>query len=183
MKKLIIAAVVALMATSVAPIQTVAASPVPRQREVKLPLSGAKYETNKKFFRAVQSGTSTNPATAKTMAIHNAKVLMASNLEATLKAVTDQYTNQFNTAEGIEDASKFEQQSREAVKETLADISVIDEKLFMDKKKGTYTCWVAIEMPKESLVKGIKEKTKESIKGDQKKFQEIFDAEMAALGE
>lgn len=165
------------------PTETVAASPIPRQKEVKLPLSGNKYETNKKFFRAVQSGTSTNPATAKTMALHNAKVLMASNIEATIKAVTDQYTSQFNTAEGLEDASKFEQQSREAVKETISDVSLFDEKLFMDKKKGTYTCWVAIEMPKESLIKGIKEKTKGSIKGDQAKFQEIFDKEMDALDE
>lgn len=180
MKKLIIASLVALLAVAI-PAQTATAQRVGRQKEVKLPLSGNKYETNKKFFRAVQSGTSKNPATAKTMAIHNAKVLMASNIEATMKAVTDQYTSQFNTAEGLEDASKFEQQSREAVKETISDITVFDEKLFMDKKSGTYTCWVAIEMPKESLVKGIKAKTKDSIKGDQAKFQEIFDKEMDAL--
>ena len=151
-----------------------------KQKEVKLPSKGSKYETDKKYFRAFESGTSTNQSTAKKMALHNAKVVLAGNLDATVKAVTDQYINQMNTSEGIEDASTFQQQSREAVKQLIGEVTVIDEKLFATKD-GRYTYWIAIEMPKEALRRGISKQMKENTKINQAEFQKIFDQEMDKL--
>lgn len=151
-----------------------------KQKEVSLPFKGGKYQTDKKYFRAFESGTSTNQSTAKKMALHNAKVVLAGNLEATVKAVTDQYIDQMNTTEGIEDASTFQQQSREAVKQVVGEVTVIDEKLFATKD-GRYTYWIAIEMPKEALRRGISKQTRENTKIDHAAFQKIFDAEMEKL--
>lgn len=151
-----------------------------KQKEVKLPFKGSRYENDKNYFRAFESGTSTNQSTAKKMALHNAKVLLASNLEATVKAVTDQYINQMNTTDGIEDASTFQQQSREVIRQVVGEVSIIDEKLFMTKD-GRYTYWIAIEMPKEALRRGISAQVKESTKINQAEFQKIFDREMANL--
>lgn len=172
-------ATVLALAIAAQPATTTAANKT-KQKEVKLPFKGHKYETDKKYFRAFESGTSTNQSTAKKMALHNAKTVLTGNLEATVKAVTDQYINQMNTTEGIEDASTFQQQSREVVRQAINEVTIIDEKLFATKD-GRYTYWVAIEMPKEALRRGISKQVKENTKINQAEFQKIFDQEMDKL--
>jgi hypothetical protein len=47
--------------------------------EVSVPLSGKEYQTDQAFFRASQSGKSPDLATAKKIALQNAKAELAGN--------------------------------------------------------------------------------------------------------
>ena len=62
--------------------------------EISIPFTGKQYENNKDFFRAKQVGESADLATAKKIAEQNAKAELAGNIEAVIKRVTEQYTNQ-----------------------------------------------------------------------------------------
>ena len=62
--------------------------------EILIPFTGKQFENNKNYFRAKQVGESSDLATAKKIAEQNAKAELAGNIEAVIKRVTDQYTNQ-----------------------------------------------------------------------------------------
>ena len=84
--------------------------------EISIPFSGKQYENNKNFFRAKQVGESTDLATAKKIAEQNAKAELAGNIEAVIKRVTDQYTNQRSVGDKKNFENKFEEMSREVVR-------------------------------------------------------------------
>ena len=61
--------------------------------EISVPFSENKYKSDNDFFRAKNSGKSVDLATAKKVAIMNAKSELAGAIQSIMKAVTDQYTN------------------------------------------------------------------------------------------
>ncbi|MDI9338580.1 MAG: hypothetical protein QM539_09170 [Alphaproteobacteria bacterium] len=163
-----------------APTQSVTAN----STEITIPFSEAKYKSDKEFFRAKNNGNSPDLATAKKIAMLNAKTEMASNISSVIKAVTEQYSNQRTIADKKDFEAKFEENARNVVSQTLNDIRVLDEKVFKETS-GTFTYWIAIEMSKSAIV----EKLNSSISKDQrlqldydkKKFEETFNAEMEKL--
>ena len=62
--------------------------------EITVPFSSKEYRSDENYFRAKQVGKSPDLATAKKIAFQNARAEMAANIQATVKRVTDQYTNQ-----------------------------------------------------------------------------------------
>jgi hypothetical protein len=149
--------------------------------EITVPLSGKEYQSNKDFFRAKSSGKSPDMATARKIALNNAKGEIAGLINTKLKSVTDNYTNQRSVANAQDFENKFENLTREVVDQQLTDISVIGEKTFAEKD-GAYTCWVAIEISKEALLNSItnsvSKNQKLQIDYDKKKFEEVYDQEM-----
>jgi hypothetical protein len=149
--------------------------------EVSVPLSGAAYQTDKDFFRASQSGKSPDLATAKKIALQNAKTELAGNIQSLMKAVTENYTNQRTVADKQEFESKFEENARAVVNQTLNDVKVIGEKVFKEKD-GKYTYYVAIEMSKEPVVNNVADRISKDAKlqldFDKHQFQKVFDEEM-----
>ncbi|MDR0833844.1 MAG: hypothetical protein LBN93_06630 [Candidatus Symbiothrix sp.] len=149
--------------------------------EIVLPLSGKDYTSNKDFFRTTQLGKSPDLSTAKKIALQNAKTELAANIQSTIKAVTDNYTNQISVADKQEFENKFEELQRAVVNQELNDVHVIGEKVFKEKD-GKYTYYIAIEMSKEI----IERKTSDRISNDAKlkldfdkfQYQKIFDEEM-----
>ena len=67
--------------------------------EIKLPFSEKEFQTNKEFFRATNMGKSPDIATSKKVALLNAKSELASNINSTIKKVTESYTNQRSVAD------------------------------------------------------------------------------------
>ena len=155
-----------------------------KSTEVTLPLTGKEYQTDKDNFRARQSGKSPDLATSKKIALQNAKSELASNIQSTIKTVTDQYTNQRTVATAQDFENKFEELTREVVNQTLADVKIIGEKTFIEKDKS-YTYWVVVEMSKTSVLDGINNKISKDSKllldYDKKKFEDIFNTEMEKL--
>jgi hypothetical protein len=149
--------------------------------EVTVPLSGAEYRTDKDYFRASQSGKSPDLATAKKIALQNAKAELAGNIQSLIKAVTENYTNQRTVADKQEFENKFEENARAVVSQKLNDVKIIGDKVFKEKD-GKYTYYVAIEMSKEPIVNSFADRISKDAKlqldFDKHQFQKVFDEEM-----
>ncbi len=152
--------------------------------EVVLPLSGKEYQSDKENYRTKSSGKSPDIATAKKIALNNAKAEIAGLISAKLKAVTQNYTNQRSVANAQDFENKFENLTTEVVSQQLVDVSIVGEKLL--KTGTTYEYYVAIEIPKQSILNGvdntISKNQKLQIDYDKKKFEEIYNKEMEKLG-
>lgn len=154
--------------------------------EIVLPLTGKDFQTDKNHFRARQVGRSTDLATAKKISLQNAKSELAGNIQAVIKKVTDQYTNQRTSGKNQDFENKFEELAREVTNQTLVDVKIIGEKLFQEPD-GSYSYWVAVEADKEDILKAIdaevSRKQQLQLDYDKMKFQQIFDDEMKKLEE
>jgi hypothetical protein len=155
-------------------------------KEIQVPFMDSKYKSDKDNLRAKQSGTSPDLATAKKIAMQNAKSELAGNIQSLVKRVTDQFTNQRTVGSNQEFENKFEELSREVVDQTLSDIKVMDEKIFQEQDKS-FTYWLVIEISKETMFNKIQSKISKNEKlqldYDKKKFEEIFNNEMAKMGQ
>lgn len=148
--------------------------------EVKDPCKEAVTGGDKKYFRANGTGESQSETVAREKAIMVARNFLASNVQTTVKTVTDRYTNsrEMNTREDLE--GKFEQLNREVVDQTLSGVRVICDKTFFSKSKGNYKSYVAVELSADDLVSKYKEtlskNEKIQIDYDMEKFRkEVFD--------
>lgn len=165
------------------------ATPIEKQTgavEISVPFSGKEYRSNEEYFRAKQSGSSPDQATAKKIAFQNARAEMAGNINATVKRVTDQYTNQRTIGNKQEFENKFEELAREVVNLEMSNVKELDSKIFREQN-GSYTYWVVLEAGKKEVFEKMDSKISADSRlkqdYDKKKFQEIFDAEMKKLAE
>ncbi len=154
--------------------------------EISVPFSSKEYRSDENAFRAKQSGKSPDMATAKKIAFQNARNEMAANINATVKRVTDQYTNQRTVGNTQEFENKFEELAREVVSLQMGNVKEIGEKIFKETD-GSFTYWIAIEAGKKEVFDKIDSKISNDAKlkldYDKQKFQQIFDAEMKKLAE
>ena len=89
------------------------------------------------------------------VAEQNAKAELAGNIEAVIKRVTEQYTNQRSVETKKNFENKFEELSREVVRQDVKDVRVIGEKLYK-QKDGIYSYWIAIESSKDNTLAYLK---------------------------
>ncbi len=154
--------------------------------EITVPFSSKEYRSDENYFRAKQVGKSPDLATAKKIAFQNARAEMAANIQATVKRVTDQYTNQRSVGNTQEYENKFEELTREVVNMQMSNVKEIGEKIFKEPD-NSYSYWIAIEAGKkevfEKLDAKISNDAKLKLDYDKQKFQQIFDAEMKKLAE
>jgi hypothetical protein len=155
--------------------------------EVSTPFDSKEYRSDENSFRSKQSGKSPDQATAKKIAYQNARAEMAANINATVKRVTDQYTNQRTVGNTQEFENKFEELSREVVNLEMSNVKELGQKTFMDPSDKSYTVWIALEADKKSVFDKIDAKISSDAKlkldYDKQKFQSIFDAEMKKLAD
>ncbi|MCU0361273.1 MAG: hypothetical protein MUF75_11255 [Bacteroidia bacterium] len=154
--------------------------------EITVPFSSKEYRSDENYFRAKQVGKSPDLATAKKIAFQNARAEMAANIQATVKRVTDQYTNQRSVGSSQEYENKFEELTREVVNMQMSNVKEIGEKIFKEPD-NSYSYWIAIEAGKkevfEKLDAKISNDAKLKLDYDKQKFQQIFDAEMKKMAE
>lgn len=166
------------------------AVPIEKQQglvEISVPFSGKEYRSDENAFRSKQSGRSPDQATSKKIAYQNARAEMAANINATVKRVTDQYTNQRTVGNTQEFENKFEELAREVVNLEMGNVKEIGEKLFQDPSDKSFTYWIALEANKKEVFDKIDAKisndSKLKLDYDKQKFQQIFDAEMKKMAE
>jgi len=154
--------------------------------EITVPFSSKEYRSDENFFRAKQVGKSPDLATAKKIAFQNARAEIGANIQATIKRVTDQYTNQRSVGNTQEYENKFEELSREVVNLQLSNVKEIGEKIFKEPD-NSYSYWIAIEAGKKEVFEKMDAKISNDAKlkldYDKQKFQQIFDAEMKKMAE
>jgi hypothetical protein len=155
--------------------------------EVSTPFDSKEYRSDENSFRSKQSGKSPDQATAKKIAYQNARAEMAANINATVKRVTDQYTNQRTVGNTQEFENKFEELSREVVNLEMSNVRELGQKTFTDPSDKSWTVWIALEADKKSVFDKIDAKISSDAKlkldYDKQKFQQIFDAEMKKLAD
>jgi len=151
--------------------------------EVILPFQGKEYRSDKNFFRATQVGRSPDLATAKKIALLNARSELATNIQAVVKRVAENYTNQRTVGDPQEFANKFDENIREVVNNTLGEANIIGEKVFKESNGINY--YIAIEMSKEAfgnaLADRISKDAKLQLDFDKHQFLKTYDEEMAKL--
>ncbi len=154
--------------------------------EITVPFSGKEYRTDENTFRAKQVGKSPDLATAKKIAFQNAKSEMASNINSTIKRVTDQYTNQRTVGNAQEFENKFEELAREVVNMELSNVKEVGEKI-LKEPDGSYNYWIVVEASKKEVFDKIDARissdSKLKVDYDKQKFQQIFDEEMKKLSQ
>lgn len=154
--------------------------------EISVPFSSKEYRSDENYFRSKQVGKSPDQATAKKIAFQSARAEMAANINATVKRVTDQYTNQRTVGNTQEFENKFEELSREVVSLEMSNVREIGEKLFQEAD-GSYSYWIALEASKKDVLEKIDAKISNDAKlkldYDKQKFQQIFDAEMKKMAD
>ncbi len=155
--------------------------------EITTPFDSKEYRSDEENFRSKQSGKSPDLATAKKIAYQNARAEMAANINATVKRVTDQYTNQRTVGNTQEFENKFEELSREVVNLEMSNVKELGQKTFQDPSDKAYIVWIALEANKKGVFDKIDQKissdAKLKVDYDKQKFQQIFDAEMKKLAE
>ncbi|HON19567.1 MAG TPA: hypothetical protein PK990_10445 [Salinivirgaceae bacterium] len=152
-------------------------------KEIKVPCQD-EGRSDAMNFRASGMGTSMNMATSKDKALLNAKTRLAGLIESTVKAVTEQYTNEIDVGDKKEFEQSFEQMVRDVTKRTLVEVAIICEKTGKNAK-GEFETYIALEVTKDAIYngvnKGIGKDQKLQLKYDQMKFKEKFDEEMEKL--
>lgn len=155
--------------------------------EISTPFDSKEYRSDDENFRSKQSGKSPDLATAKKIAYQNARAEMAANINAVVKRVTDQYTNQRTVGNTQEFENKFEELSREVVNLEMSNVKELGQKTFQDPSDKAYIVWIALEANKKAVFDKIDAKISSDAKlkldYDKQKFQQIFDAEMKKMAE
>lgn len=153
-------------------------------QEITVPLSSKEYQSTKEMFRAKSVGKSPDIATAKKIALTNAKAELAGLITTVIKSVTHNYTNQRSVADAQDFENKFENLTKEIIAQQLNNVSIIGEKVFKDKA-GTVEYWVAVEMATESVISGLESRISQDkklqIDYDKKKFEEATKAEFEKM--
>ena len=137
--------------------------------------------SDKNFFRADNSASSSNMSLAREKALTMAKQRVSGLIETQIKSVTDRYVNEYEVGNAMDFSGKFENLTREVINQTLIDIAIVCEKV-VQEKDGRYTTYVAVEVNKETLLNGfsksIARDQKLQVDYDKMKFEQIFNEEM-----
>jgi hypothetical protein len=147
---------------------------------IDIPFADKDHRTNKDNFRASSSGKSADMATSKKIALMNAKNEMASLISATMKRVTDQYTNQVTVGNKQDLEIKFEELQREVVNQQLVDVKILGEKV-LKQPDGSFEYWICVEMSKDAVINGISNSQNNKLNYDKKKYEDIFNQEMQKI--
>lgn len=151
----------------------------PMGEKVKEPFQGSKYESTKRYWRAVGKGTSKDDNIAKSKADLQAKKELAQQVQTRMKVVSDQYFSDTQTDNTSEVNDKFQSLAREITNTQIADLRKMDEKKFYNGEQ--YTVYIAYEIHKRQMLKFMKKKARADSKVDKamlKAIEDIIDAEL-----
>jgi len=149
--------------------------------KVKEPFRGNAYESNNRFFRSTGKGESSQDNIALGKANSEAKSQLASQVNTTMKQVTDQYLGQTENERAADVADKFQSLAREVMNTDLADVRKIGQEKYFNKKTKVYTVFVAYEIKKNAMFRFMKKQAKTDQKIDERQqeiIQKILDEEL-----
>lgn len=154
-------------------------------KEINIPCA-SEGMSDDNYFRADASGESQNMQASREKALLNAKSRLASMINTKIKAVNDRYMSETTVGKTSDYEEKFEGLTREVVNEKLSGIKKICEKTGQTND-GKFQTFIAIEIKKEDLLKGMGDKLtnnqKLKVDYDKMKYEKIFNEEMKKLEE
>ncbi len=149
--------------------------------KVKEPFRGSAYESNNRFFRGTGKGESSADNIARGKADIEAKALLASQVNTTMKQVADQYLGQTQNEKGADVADKFQSLVREVMNTNISDLRKIGEQKYFNKKENKYTVFIAYEIKKNAMFRFLKKQAKVNQTIDERQqevIQKILDEEL-----
>jgi hypothetical protein len=163
-----------------------APSPTPGMTEIKVPLSGSEYKTDKEYYRVVAQGTSPDISLAESIAMSKARTSMASQIQTLVQSVTRSYAEQIGDQNSTSIGTSFQTMSTDVVKQVLPNISVKDSKMFK-AENNTYEYWVCVEVSKKDIMNRTSQQMSANkamkIENNREAFQKIFEEEMNKLSQ
>jgi len=149
-------------------------------KKVKEPFSSAKYQSSKKYWRAVGKSDSRDENIAKNKADLQAKKELAQQIQTRMKILSDQYFSETETNNSDEVNDQFQSLTREITNVTIGDLRKIGEEKYHNGEK--YTVFIAYEIHKRKMLQFMKKKARVDAKIDKKTrkmMEEIIDQEIA----
>ena len=153
-------------------------------KKVNEPFSSSKYESNKRYWRAVGKGASSNDNVAKGKADIQAKKELAQQVQTRMKVVTDQYFSDTETLNSEELNDKFQSLIREVTNTQIADLRKIGEEKYFNEETGDYTVFLAYEIHKKKMLRFMKKYARTNAKLDKvmlKSIEDMIDKELEEL--
>lgn len=153
----------------------------PMGKKVREPFRGNAYESNNRFFRATGKGESVKDNIARGKADIEAKAMLASQVNVTMKQVADQYLGQTENADAADVAEKFQSLVREVMNTDLADLRKIGEQKYFNEKENKYTVYIAYEIKKNAMLRFMKKQAKVDKTIDERQravIEKIIDQEL-----
>jgi hypothetical protein len=155
-------------------------------KKVKEPFQGRAYESNNRFFRGTGKGESSQDNIARGKADIEAKAQLASQVQTTVKEVSDQYLGQTSNEASADVADKFQSLIRETMNTDIADVRKIGEEKFYNKDEKKYTVFMAYEIKKNAMFRFMKKQAKlnNNINDKQREIiEKILDDQIKAADE
>ncbi len=150
--------------------------------EISIPLGGEEYRSDKKYWRVVQMGTSTDVSMAKKVALQNARQELAATVQAQVKAVIESYGQNASADNKTQAESLYQELTRTVVNQTLVGADIAGEKLFKTKE-GNYRYHVCLQLSKEKVAEEVAKQLSEDeimkLEFDRERFKQIYDEELA----
>src|SRR3954471_22331656 len=128
--------------------------------KVKEPFRGRAYESNNRFFRGTGKGESSQDNIARGKADIEARGQLASQVQTTVKEVSDQYLGQTSNEAAADVADKFQSLIRETMNTDIADVRKIGEEKYYNEKEKKYTVFMAYEIKKNAMFRFMKKQAK-----------------------
>ena len=154
-------------------------------KKLNEPFSGAKYESNSKWFRGIGHGSSVKQNIARSKSNMDAKTQLAGQVSTNMRAVTDQYLGSTENADAENIADKFQTLAREVMNTDLADMRKIGEETYFNESKNSYSVYTAYEIKKNAMFRFMKKQARTNKQIDtrtRKKIEEILDEEIEKTG-
>lgn len=149
--------------------------------EVTGPCSGPEYVSDSDYFRVSALALGGDEEIVRQKTITSARVILAADIQAIVKAVSARYFSSYEIGVRKEDEGRFWALSYEVVHRILNKMDVICEKIIRGPGER-YQIHVAIELNRMEVLKALKD----NIADDRKlrlnfkyeEFEKIFDEEM-----
>lgn len=149
-----------------------------------VPCSGKEYRSDKDHLRALGTGYSTSMQTARDKALIAARAELATQINALIKRVTDNYASSYEIGMDEEAKSKFQDLTRQVVNQELSGTIVVCDET-QRTQDGKFRCYVVVELVGTDLVNkvanSVKNNDKIRIDYEYEKFKEEFEKEMSKL--
>lgn len=122
---------------------------------------------------------------ARSMAANNARTQLATMVDATVKSVIDNYTNEHISGENSEFSQRVQEIARTVVNQQLKGTPVVCEGTMPGSQPGNIICFACVELTGKSVLDGIASQISndEKLRTDfeYEKFKKVLEEEMSKL--
>ncbi len=151
---------------------------------VTIPCSGKEYRSDKNHLRALGTGYSTSLQVARDKALVAARAELATQINALMERVTDNFASSYEIGMDEEAKGKFIDLTRQVVKQELQGTIVICDET-QRTQDNKFRCYVVVEIVGTDLANkvanSVKNNDKIRIDYEYEKFKEEFEKEMSKL--